>query len=297
MTRHVGLAALSATDIALLRRAVPRAFGAAPAVRLGLAAGWIVFAGLIAVCLWRLDASPQRLWQGLGKLGWLLPLMVPPTSGGWLGEFSYAMLETLAMAFLGTVLASLAAIPLGFLGAKNVVPQVVWHFGLRRCFDGLRGVDALLWALMFVNVVGLGPFAGVMAIAASDTGTLAKLFAEAIENVDRRQLEGVRATGANRLQIMRFAMLPQVLPVMLSHALYYLESNTRSATILGVVGAGGIGLHLADRIRVNNWDEVSFILLMILVVVTGIDLLSKAIRWRFIQAGTPLVRRDKHQVT
>ena len=195
------------------------------------------------------------------------------------------MLETLAMAFLGTLLASLAAIPLGFLGASNVVPQFVWHFGLRRCFDALRGVDALIWALMFVNVVGLGPFAGVMAIAMSDTGTLAKLCAEAIENVDRRQLEGVRATGANRLQLIWFAMLPQVFPVMLSHALYYLESNTRSATILGVVGAGGIGLHLADRIRVNNWDEVSFILIMILVVVTGIDLVSKALRLRFIQAS------------
>src|SRR5262249_54923065 len=152
-------------------------------------------------------------------------------------------------------------------------------------FDGIRGVDALIWALMFVNVVGLGPFAGVMAIAVSDTGTLAKLFAEAIEHSDRRQIEGVRATGANRLQIVRFAMLPQVFPVLLSHALYYLESNTRSATILGVVGAGGIGLHLADRIRVNNWDEVSFILIMILVTVTGIDLVSKVIRWHFIQAG------------
>jgi phosphonate transport system permease protein len=287
---NTALASVSATDIATLRRTVPRAFGASPAVRLGLVVGWVTFAALIAVCLWRIDASPQRLWQGLGKLGWLVPFMIPPTPGGWLEEFSYAMLQTLAMAFLGTFLASLAALPLGFLGAKNVVPQVVWHFGLRRCFDSIRGVDALIWALMFVNVVGLGPFAGVMAIAVSDTGTLAKLFAEAIENVDRRQIEGVRATGANRLQLMRFAMLPQVLPVMLSHALYYLESNTRSATILGVVGAGGIGLHLADRIRVNNWDEVSFILIMILVVVTGIDLLSKAIRLRIIQAGKPLAQ-------
>lgn len=281
-----GRTPLSHTDVAALRRAVPRAFGAAPAVRLGQAVGWVAFAGLITVCLWRLDASPQRLWQGLGKLGWLVPFMLPPTPGGWLGEFSYAMLQTLAMAFLGTLCATLAALPLGFLGAKNVVPQAVWHFGLRRCCDSIRGVDALIWALMFVNVVGLGPCAGVMAIAVSDTGTLAKLFAEAIENVDRRQLEGVRATGANRLQIVRFAMLPQVLPVMLSHALYYFESNTRSATILGVVGAGGIGLHLVDRIRVNNWDEVSFILLMILGAVTGIDLVSKTIRLRCINRGS-----------
>ena len=282
MAMNSGRAVLSPADMAALRQAVPRAFGASAAVRLGQALGWVAFAGLITVCLWRLDASPQRLWHGLGKLGWLLPFMVPPTPHGWLGEFSYAMLQTLAMAFLGTLGASLAAIALGFLGAKNVVPQAVWHFGLRRCFDGIRSIDALLWALMFVNVVGLGPCAGVMALAVSDAGTLAKLFAEAIENVDRRQLEGVRATGANRLQLVRFAIFPQVFPVMLSHALYYFESNTRSATILGVVGAGGIGLHLIDRIRVNNWDEVSFILLMILVVVTGIDLVSNAIRWRFI---------------
>ena len=120
-----GHVSLSAADMATLRRAMPRAFGASPVVRFSLAGGWLVFAGLIALCLWRLDASPHRLWQGLGKLGWLLPLMLPPTPGGWLLEFSYAMLETLAMAFLGTVLASLAAMPLGFLGANNVVPQAV----------------------------------------------------------------------------------------------------------------------------------------------------------------------------
>jgi phosphonate transport system permease protein len=208
--------------------------------------------------------------------------MFPPWHGGWLWEFSYAMVQTLAMAFLGTLLASLVAVPLGFLGGRNVVRQAVFHFGLRRILDGIRGVDALIWALMFVNVVGLGPFAGVMAIAVIDTGTLAKLFAEAIENVERRQLDGVRAAGGDPLQIIRFGILPQVLPVMLSHTLYYFESNTRSATILGVVGAGGIGLQLADRIRVNNWDEVGFLLIMILLMVSLIDLLSKIIRGRFI---------------
>ena len=109
------------------------------------------------------------------------------------------MLETLAIAFLGTLLARLAAVPLGLLGARTVVPQWLFYFGIRRFFDGICGVDALLWALRFVNVVGLGPFAGVMAIAVSDTGTLAKLFVAAIESVDRRQLEGVRTSGANHL--------------------------------------------------------------------------------------------------
>ncbi len=269
-------------DITAWRRAVPRAFGKPFGERLGIIVGWSAFAVLIVFCLWYMDFTPQRLWQGIWKLGWLVQLMFPPWHGGWLAEFSYAMLQTLAMAFLGTLFASLAAVPFGFLGARNVVPQWLFHFGLRRIFDGIRGVDALLWALMFVNVVGLGPFAGVMAIAVSDTGTLAKLFAEAIENVDRRQLDGVRAAGANRLQEMRFGVLPQVLPVLLSHVLYYFESNTRSATILGVVGAGGIGLQLADRIRVNNWDEVGFLLIMILLTVSCIDQLSKNIRRRFI---------------
>jgi phosphonate transport system permease protein len=276
------LVTLSDAQIATWRRAIPRAFGRPVAERLWMIAGWGAFAGVTVFCLWRMGFTPLRLWQGLWKLGWLLRLMFPPWHGGWLEEFSYALLQTLAMAFLGTLLASLAAVPLGVLGARNVVTQVVLHFGLRRLFDGMRGVDALIWALMFVNVVGLGPFAGVMAIAVSDTGTLAKLFAEAIENVDHRQVDGVRAAGGNRLQTMRFGILPQVLPVMLSHALYYFESNTRSATILGVVGAGGIGLHLADRIRVHNWDEVGFILIMILLTVTLIDLPSKSIRGRFL---------------
>jgi phosphonate transport system permease protein len=109
------------------------------------------------------------------------------------------------------------------------------ELGLRHIYDGIRGADPLLWALMFVNVVGLGPFAGVMAITDSNTGTLAELFAEASENVDRRPLDGVRASGGNRLQVIRFGILPQMLPMLLSHVLNYFESNTRLSTILGLV--------------------------------------------------------------
>jgi phosphonate transport system permease protein len=136
-----------------------------------------------------------------------------------------------------------------------------------------------------VNAVGLGPFAGVMAIAVSDAGTLGKLFAEAVENVQRAPIDGVRAAGGSRLQVIRFAILPQVFPVLLSHVLYYLESNTRSATILGVVGAGGIGFQLAERIRLNSWDEVAFIVLMILAVVIGIDTCSRMVRLRVIRGS------------
>lgn len=244
---------------------------------------WAAGTLLILFLLYRFGFfNVVQIWQGLGKLTTVIQFMIPPAHHGWLDEFLYGMLETLAMAFLGTLLASAAAIPLGFLGARNVIAQPVIHFGLRRLLDIIRGIDALIWALIFINVVGLGPFAGILAIAVSDTGTLAKLFAEAVENVDNRQVDGVRAAGGNQLQVIRFAMLPQVLPVLLSNVLYFFESNTRSATILGIVGAGGIGLQLSDRIRVNNWDEVAFIICLILVTVYTIDLVSRSIRMRFI---------------
>ena len=272
-------------DLAMARTLAPAVFTAPRAARRRRTAAWTLFVAIVVAGLVRMEPSPARLLAGLGKLGWLLTLMLPPSHGGWLAEFTWAMLETVAMAVAGTVMAAAVAVPLGFLGAKNIVPVSVLHFGFRRISDGLRGVDTLIWALMFVNAVGLGPFAGVMAIAVSDAGTLGKLFAEAVENVQRPPIEGVRAAGGSRLQVIRFAILPQVFPVLLSHVLYYLESNTRSATILGVVGAGGIGFQLAERIRLNSWDEVAFIVLMILAVVIAIDTASRVVRLRMIRGS------------
>lgn len=248
-------------------------------IRGGIAAG---AATLVFALWWTGFFDLSRLLEGVSKLGWLLQFMFPPAHNGWLGEFALGLAETLAMAFLGTLIAAVVAVPIGFLGAKNVVPNWLFHFSLRRVLDGVRGIDTLIWALIFVNVVGLGPFAGILAIAVADVGVLSKLFAEAIENVDRRPIEGVRATGANALKTYRFGYLPQVLPVFLSTTLYWFESNTRSATILGVVGAGGIGQQLSDRIRANNWDEVMFIVLMILATVYVIDLVSRWLRVRII---------------
>jgi len=265
------------------RAAYPEVFASPPLQRLRTPAAVAAFAAALGFALWWTGFFDlARIVQGVSKLGWLLQFMFPPAHNGWLGEFAWGLAETLAMAFLGTLLAAVVALPVGFLAAKNVMPNWLLHFGLRRTLDGIRGIDTLIWALIFVNVVGLGPFAGILAIAVGDVGVLSKLFAEAIENVDRRQVEGVRATGAGRVQTMRFGMLPQVLPVMLSNTLYFFESNTRSATILGVVGAGGIGQQLSDRIRVNNWDEVMFIVLMILATVYAIDLVSRNLRVRII---------------
>jgi phosphonate transport system permease protein len=238
---------------------------------------------LLLAGLWRVDASPERIWNGLSRLGWLVALMWPPSPGGAFGDLLQGLAESLAMAFLGTVLAVVAALPLALLGAGNVVGSAVLRFSVRRVYDGLRGIDTLIWALVFVSAVGMGPFAGILALAVPDAGTLAKLFSEALESADRRQVEAVRAAGAGRLLAVRIGLLPQVAPVMLSQVLYTLESNARSSTVLGIVGAGGIGLALSDRIRINNWDEAAFIVLMILAMVAAIDLASRAIRLRLIR--------------
>jgi phosphonate transport system permease protein len=247
----------------------------------------LLFAGgflLLVVGLWRVDASPARIWEGLGKLGWLVALMWPPTPGAHLADLLHALAETVAMAFLGTLLAAAIALPICFLGAGNVVGNLLLRFTVRRSYDALRGIDSLVWALIFVSAVGMGPFAGILALAVPDIGLLAKVFSEAIESAERRQVEGVRASGGSRLQAIRYGLLPQAAPVMLSQILYTFESNTRSATILGVVGAGGIGLALGDRIRLNDWDEAAFIILMILVTVAVIDWASRRLRLRLIRA-------------
>ena len=247
----------------------------------------LVFGFLLSLLiggLWRMDASPERIINGLTKLGWLIALMWPPSAGGVLPELLMSLLESLAMAFLGTLLAALVALPLALLGAGNVIGNVLLRFSVRRLYDGLRGIDTLIWALIFVAAVGMGPFAGILALAMPDIGTLSKLFSEALEAADRRQVEALRAAGANRVLAVRLGLMPQVAPVMLSQILYMLESNARSSTVLGIVGAGGIGLALADRIRINNWNEVAFIVLLILVMVAAIDFVSRRLRLTIIRA-------------
>ena len=208
--------------------------------------------------------------------------MFPPSIGDAPSEIFWALLETIAMAFLGTLLAAIVSVPIAFLAAKNTFPFWLPRFAVRRLMDGMRGVDQLIWALIFVRAVGLGPLAGIMAIFISDIGTLTKLFSESIENIEKKPVEGVRAAGANRIQTLRFGVLSQILPMILSSTLYLFESNVRSATILGIVGAGGIGFLLSDRIRAYNWEEASFILIIILVTVACIDWVSTKLRTRLI---------------
>jgi phosphonate transport system permease protein len=277
----------SAAEIAAARARLPRAFGPTQA---GLLLRWLgaaaFVAWLVALCIW-FEITPARIWRGLvGEQGIfvILRLMVPPSPGEQWDEILRGLAESVAMAFLGSFGAALVAIPLGALGAKNVVTNVLFHFSLRRVFDGFRGIDQLVWALAYVRAVGLGPLAGVLAIFTADIAVLAKLYAEAIENAEARQAEGVHATGAANTLVVRFGLIPQVMPVILAQALYFFESNTRSAAILGVVGAGGIGLQIAERIRVRHWDEVAFIIILILLTVAAIDWLSARIRARLIGA-------------
>lgn len=235
-------------------------------------------AALALLALFRLEFSFTRLGSGLAQLGTFLGLMIPPSPGPQLASFLKALAETVAIAFLGTLLAAILAFPLGFLAAKNVTTNRLVQLMTRRFSDSIRGVDTLIWALIWINVVGLGPFAGVLAIMTSDVGAFSKLFSEAIEAVDRKPAEGVISTGGSPLHAIRFGVLPQVLPVLVSQVLYYFESNTRSATIIGIVGAGGIGLHLAEMIRTYEWDRVAFIVLLVLATVAAIDFLSSRLR-------------------
>jgi phosphonate transport system permease protein len=246
---------------------------------------WLLLGGVFAYLsylMWLFDFA--RVLIDLPKVWVIVRLMVDWTNiADWdHAELWRSMLETVAMAYLGTLLAVVFAVPLGFLGARNVIPRRMFHFVTRRLFDGLRGLDQLIWALVFVRAMGLGPIAGIMAIAVAETGVLAKLFAEAVENIDRKQVEGITSVGAGMIARLRFAVLPQVLPVMISQTLYSIESNSREATILGLVGAGGIGLRLSERIQINAWDQVAYIIVLILISVAVIDTTSRYLRLRLI---------------
>lgn len=267
-----------------IRQRYPLVFRPSPRRRAAAIAAAAAPVLLLLFGLWWIGLSPRRIIDGVDQLGTFVVLMVPPSFGtvAKLQIYLGALAETVAIAFLGTLAAAVLGLPLGLVAAKNVVANRVVHFLARRSLDTIRGVDTLIWALIWINVVGLGPFAGMLAIMCSDTGSFGKLFSEAIEVADRRPREGVISSGGSGLHEIRFGILPQVLPVMLSQVLYYFESNTRSATIIGIVGAGGIGLHLSEQIRTLEWQTVSFLIILILVTVSLIDFLSTALRTRIV---------------
>jgi phosphonate transport system permease protein len=202
------------------------------------------------------------------------------------GDVVWAIFETILMAFLGTMTAALVALPLGFLAARNFMPLGPLRFAARRVFDFIRGVDGLIWTIILSRAFGPGPMTGAIAIAITDTGTFGKTFSEALENIDDKQVEGVSATGANALQRARFGVIPQITPVLLSQVLYYLESNTRSATIIGAIVGGGIGLLLTQAIQTQkDWEEVSYYMVLIVLMVMLMDTFSGWLRRKLIKGA------------
>lgn len=198
-------------------------------------------------------------------------------------DVAWAIGETILMAFLGTMGAAIIALPLGFLAAKGISPLMILRAATRRLFDFLRGVDALIWTVVLARAFGPGPLTGALAILITDTGTFGKIFSEALENVDQKQIEGVSSTGAKPLQRYRFGIIPQLVPVLLAQILYFLESNTRSATIIGAITGGGIGLMLTQAIQTQkDWEEVAYYIVLIVVMVMSMDWLSGWLRGKLI---------------
>lgn len=219
----------------------------------------------------------------------------PHTSAYSLKDYSRSLLETVAIAIWGSLLAVLWALPVSFLAAQNTLriffPGDSWsyrwirrmcQFVIRRLLDFCRGFNEFVMALVFVAVIGLGPFAGILALAIHTFGILGKLFSEAIEAIEPGQVEAVTATGAGPLQVLSFAVMPQVMPLVVSYSLLRFESNVRSATILGFCGAGGIGFLMFDKISSYQYREVATMMAMVILTVTVIDTLCAKMRRRFI---------------
>jgi len=199
------------------------------------------------------------------------------------GDVAWALFETVLMAFLGTMGAALIALPLAFLAAANFTPIRTLRFACRRLFDFVRGVDGLIWTIILSRAFGPGPMTGALAILLTDSGTFGKTFSEALENIDEKQLEGIRSTGAGPLLRARFGVLPQIAPILLSQVLYYLESNTRSATVIGAIVGGGIGLLLTQAIITQkDWEDVAYYMILIVLMVMAMDTFSGWLRRKLI---------------
>jgi len=213
-------------------------------------------------------------------------------------DVAWAIFETILMAFLGTLGAGMVALPLAFLATRNFNPLKPVRFATRRVFDFVRGVDALIWTVVLARAFGPGPLTGALAILVTDTGTFGKIFSEALENVDQKQIEGVQSTGANAPQRYRFGVIPQVTPVLLSQLLYFLESNTRSATVIGAITGGGIGLLLTQAIITQkDWEEVAYYIVLIVLMVMLMDWFSGWLRRRLIQGETDKKRKPRNPKT
>ena len=241
--------------------------------------GWIGWGLLLAMLAgsWKgADMRPFDLVRDAGNMATYAADFFPPQFTDW-RMYLTEMLVTLEIALWGTALAVVFAVPLGLLSSANISPAWV-HQPIRRLMDVARAINEMVFAMLFIVAVGLGPFAGVLALFVHTTGVLAKLFSEAVESIDGQPVEGIRATGANALEEIVYGIIPQVLPLWISYALYRFESNVRSASVVGMVGAGGIGVILWDIIRSFQYAQTCAVMIIIIVTVSVMDLISARIR-------------------
>lgn len=244
---------------------------------------WGMYLAAVVILAWAWQGAeirPLQLIKDSGNMWILFTDFIPPNFAEW-KLYLEEMIITLQIAIWGTLLAVIVAVPFGILSSENLVPSWVYQ-PIRRLMDASRAINELVFAMLFVVAVGLGPFAGVMALFIHTTGVLAKLFAEAVEAIEKQPVEGVRATGADSVHEIIYGVIPQVMPLWISYSLYRFESNLRSATVLGIVGAGGIGVLLWESIRGFMYPEAAAIIIIIIVSVTLVDMLSQTIRKRFI---------------
>jgi phosphonate transport system permease protein len=243
-------------------------------------AGWALLAGLL-VWAWRgAEMRPLDLIRDAGNMATYGRDFFPPDFRDW-RIYLHEMVVTVHIAIWGTLLAVVAAVPMGILSATNIAPAWVYQ-PVRRLMDACRAINEMVFAMLFIVAVGLGPFAGVLALALHTTGVLAKLFSEAVEAIDPRPVEGIRATGAHKLVEIVYGVIPQVMPLWVSFTLYRFESNVRSASVVGMVGAGGIGVVLFEVIRSFQYAQTCALLIILVATVTLLDLSSAWLRQRLI---------------
>jgi phosphonate transport system permease protein len=238
--------------------------------------GWAVALAVLAGAWNGADMRPWALVADARNMAEYASSFFPPDFREW-RLYLDEMLVTLKIALWGTALAIVCAVPLGLLSSSNIAPWWI-HQPVRRLMDACRSINEMVFAMLFIVAVGLGPFAGVLALWVHTTGTLAKLFSEAVEAIDPQPVEGIRATGASKLEEIRYGVLPQVMPLWISYSLYRFEANVRSASVVGMVGAGGIGVILWEIIRGFQYAQTAAVLIILIVTVSLIDLMSARLR-------------------
>ena len=245
----------------------------------------LFWGGTALALLWftaaQIGLNPAALVRGVPFMLDFFGRMFPPDLAH-LALLRDATVETVQIAVWGTVIAILLSIPLALLGARNTTPHIAVFHLIRLLLNALRSINELVFALIFVAAVGLGPFAGVLAIALHATGMLAKFCAEEVEGVDRGPVEAMQATGAGRLQVILFGIVPQVVPAFVSYAIYRFDVSIRAATILGLVGAGGLGFSLIKTMKLFQYHQTATCILVIFVLVFISDWLCARIRSRIL---------------